>query len=88
MDGSAWFGNPVLSDSEMRGFVSLFSYRFLSFQCFLYRFHHNAPEMIHEIHQAFLCLGGLTVLSAIVFRELKADDGDNVSQHNGTHHQG
>ena len=49
------------------------------------RFHHNAPEMIHGIHQAFLCLGGLTILSAIVFRELRSDDGDSVSQHNGVH---
>jgi hypothetical protein len=37
--------------------------------------------MIHGIHQAFLVLGGLTVLSAIVFRELKKEDGDTVSQH-------
>jgi hypothetical protein len=37
--------------------------------------------MIHGIHQAFLVLGGLTVLSAIVFRELKNEDGDTVSQH-------
>jgi hypothetical protein len=27
--------------------------------------------MIHGIHKAFLALGGLTLLSAIVFRELK-----------------
>ncbi len=38
--------------------------------------------MIHGVHQAFLVLGGLTVLSTIVFRELKTNDGDNVSQHN------
>jgi len=45
------------------------------------RFHTSAPEMIRGIHQAFLVLGGLTGLSAIVFRELKNDDGDIVSQH-------
>jgi hypothetical protein len=45
------------------------------------RFHTSAPEMIRGIHQAFLVLGGLTGLSAIVFRELKKDDGDIVSQH-------
>jgi hypothetical protein len=43
------------------------------------RFHTNAPEMIHGIHHAFLVLGGLTALSAIVFRELKKGDGDTVS---------
>jgi FtsH-binding integral membrane protein len=38
------------------------------------RFHTSAPEMIHGIHQAFLVLGGLTVLSTLVFYELKSDD--------------
>src|SRR6266699_3183113 len=52
------------------------------------RFHTSAPEMIHGIHQAFLVLGGLTALSAIVFRELKNDDGDVVSQHNVVQHAG
>jgi len=44
------------------------------------RFHSDAPQMIHGIHQAFLVLGGLTILSTIVFRELKSGDGDTVSQ--------
>ena len=46
------------------------------------RFHSDASQMIHGVHQAFIVLGGLTVLSTIVFRELKNDDGDSVSQHN------
>jgi len=50
------------------------------------RFHTSAPEMIHGIQQAFLVLGGLTVLSALIFRELKNDDGDTVSQHNVVQH--
>jgi EmrB/QacA subfamily drug resistance transporter len=45
------------------------------------RFHASAPQLIHGIHQAFLVLGGLTMLSAVVFRGLKSDDGDAVSQH-------
>lgn len=45
------------------------------------RFHASAPQMIHGIHQAFLALGGLTVLSAIIFRELKEGDGDTLSLH-------
>jgi len=36
--------------------------------------------MIHGIHQAFLVLGGLTILSTIVFGELRSGDGDAVSQ--------
>jgi hypothetical protein len=45
------------------------------------RFHSNASEMIHGVHQAFIVLGGLTVLSTLVFAELKNNDGDSVSQH-------
>ena len=48
------------------------------------RFRTSAPDMIHGIHRiAFLVLGGLTVLSAIIFRELKKEDGDTVSLHKG-----
>jgi EmrB/QacA subfamily drug resistance transporter len=44
--------------------------------------YHNAPaEMVHGIHKAFLCLGALTVCSALVFRELKPEDGASVSRH-------
>jgi MFS family permease len=43
--------------------------------------HTSAPEMIHGIHQAFIVLGGWTILSAFVFRELKTDDGNTVSLH-------
>jgi fucose permease len=52
------------------------------------RFHTSAPEMIHGIHEAFLCLGGLTILSAFIFRELKNEDGDTVSQHKTVQHVG
>jgi MFS family permease len=42
----------------------------------------NSAHMIHGIHQALLCLGAMTILSALVFRELKPADGGNVSRHN------
>jgi hypothetical protein len=42
--------------------------------------------MIHGIHQAFLVLGGLTVLSTLIFAELKSSDGDSVSQHKALEH--
>jgi MFS family permease len=45
------------------------------------RFHSNAPQLIHGIHQAFLVLGVMTIFSTIVFLRLKNDDGDAVSQH-------
>jgi EmrB/QacA subfamily drug resistance transporter len=52
------------------------------------RSHSSAPEMIRGIHHAFFVLGGLTVLSTIVFRELKSADGDTVSQHKILQHAG
>lgn len=45
------------------------------------RFHVSGPEMIHGVHRAFYVLGGLTILSTIIFRELKGTDGDTASQH-------
>jgi EmrB/QacA subfamily drug resistance transporter len=52
------------------------------------RFHMSAPEMIHGIHRAFFALGGLTILSTIVFRELKSTDGASASQHKVLQHAG
>ncbi len=45
------------------------------------RFRTDPPQMIHGIHQAFFVLGGLTILSATVFQELKSNDGDVVARH-------
>jgi MFS family permease len=45
----------------------------------------NPGEMIHGIHEAFLLLGGFTVLSTIVFHRLKRDDGINESQQKDLH---
>jgi EmrB/QacA subfamily drug resistance transporter len=52
------------------------------------RFHSNALQMIHGVHKAFFVLGVLTILSAIVFRELKSDDGESVSQRKALQHVG
>jgi EmrB/QacA subfamily drug resistance transporter len=45
------------------------------------RMHATAPELIHGIHLAFLFLGVLTIVSTMVFNELKSGDGDAVSRH-------
>ena len=45
------------------------------------RFHSTPAEMISGIHKAFLFLGGLTVLSTMVFTELKDTDGSLASRH-------
>jgi EmrB/QacA subfamily drug resistance transporter len=45
----------------------------------------NPTAMIQGIHAAFLALGGLTILSTIVFYRLKSDDGSNVSRQTDLH---
>lgn len=45
------------------------------------RFHCSSPQMIRGIHNAFFVLGGITVLSSLIFRELKSTDGESISQH-------
>jgi EmrB/QacA subfamily drug resistance transporter len=41
----------------------------------------SSIAFIHGIHKAFFALGGITVLSTIVFRSLRSGDGEKVSQH-------
>jgi EmrB/QacA subfamily drug resistance transporter len=52
------------------------------------RFHSDAAQMIHGVHYAFFVLGGITVLSTLVFRELKSGDGAATSQHKVLEHAG
>jgi EmrB/QacA subfamily drug resistance transporter len=49
------------------------------------RFRSNPLEFIHGIHRAFFVLGGMTLLSTIVFSELKRGDGDAVSLRTDPH---
>ena len=43
---------------------------------------HSHPDaIIHGTQQAFLALGLLTMLSSVVFMELRADDGADLSRH-------
>jgi EmrB/QacA subfamily drug resistance transporter len=44
------------------------------------RFRSDPPVFIRGIHHAFWVLGGMTILSTLVFRELKKSDGGAVSQ--------
>ena len=48
----------------------------------------TAEEMIHGIHRALFVLGGITVLSTIVFRELRPEDGSVTSRHKALEHAG
>jgi len=43
--------------------------------------HASAPEMIRGIHLALRLLGAVTIVSTIVFSELKSNDGAAVSSH-------
>jgi hypothetical protein len=38
-------------------------------------------DMLHGVHHAFLILGSVTILSALVFSFLRRDDGSSVSGH-------
>jgi MFS family permease len=49
------------------------------------RFRANPVQFIHGIHRAFFVLGAMTLLSTIVFRELKKGDGDIVSRQKVVH---
>ena len=49
------------------------------------RYRSNPTQFINGIHHAFFVLGGMTLLSTIVFRELKRGDGDAVSQRKELH---
>ncbi len=49
------------------------------------RFHSTPTELIHGIHLALLVLGLFTVLSTMIFRTLRRDDGVNVSQNRVAH---
>jgi hypothetical protein len=40
-----------------------------------------APELVHGIHLAFRVLGAITIVSTIVFGELRPADGASVSRH-------
>lgn len=50
------------------------------------RFHSDAAEMIRGIHHAFIVLGILTVFSTLIFRSLRASDGESISQHHSLEH--
>ena len=45
----------------------------------------QAAPIIHGLHEAFLLLGALTILSTIVFSGLRSGDGADVSQHKAIH---
>ncbi len=45
------------------------------------RDHASSQQLVHGIHSALLALGSCTILSALIFRELKPADGASVSRH-------
>jgi EmrB/QacA subfamily drug resistance transporter len=48
-------------------------------------FRSNPSEMIHGLHEAFLFLGGFTVLSTVIFLKLKSGDGADETQQKDLH---
>ncbi len=50
------------------------------------RFHSTPVEMVDGIHSALICMGGLTIVSTLIFWNLEPEDGDSVSQHKVVEH--
>jgi EmrB/QacA subfamily drug resistance transporter len=46
------------------------------------KLHATEPQMLHGVHLALWGLGALTIVSTLVFVELKSNDGAAVSRHN------
>jgi MFS family permease len=50
---------------------------------------HSHPDtIIHGTQRAFLVLGILTIVSSVVFMELRANDAEDMSRHDAVHHYG
>ena len=49
--------------------------------------HSHPAALVHGVQQAVLVLGALTIVSSVVFTELRKDDGDAISRHDGAHHE-
>jgi len=45
----------------------------------------NSSEMIGGLHEAFLVLGGFTVLSTVIFGRLQRGDGENETRQKDLH---
>jgi EmrB/QacA subfamily drug resistance transporter len=43
----------------------------------------NPTALIHGVHQAFIALGVMTMASAVLFLQLRRDDGGAISRHKG-----
>jgi EmrB/QacA subfamily drug resistance transporter len=50
--------------------------------------HAGSAEMIQDIHKALLILGGWTIVSSLIFCELKPNDGETLSLHKSEQHVG
>ncbi|MDQ2994280.1 MAG: MFS transporter, partial [Pseudomonadota bacterium] len=44
-------------------------------------YHSSPQQLIHGVHEAFLALGIMTIVSALIFLRLHEGDGDELSQH-------
>jgi EmrB/QacA subfamily drug resistance transporter len=45
----------------------------------------NSGDIIHGLHEAFLVLGGFTLLSTVIFHSLKSGDGENETRQKDLH---
>lgn len=45
------------------------------------RFESSSIELMHGIHEGFFVIGIMTIISSLIFLQLRDNDGDSVSQH-------
>ena len=45
------------------------------------KLHLSSEQMVSGLHKTFIILGAITIVTALIFRGLKEEDGENVSQH-------
>jgi hypothetical protein len=80
-DGETSMGNSIFSTMQQMSIS--FGIAFASLVTALFvpdRYHASAPQMVVGIHKAFVTLGCLTVLSTLIFRELRPGDGSSLKR--------
>ncbi|HEX4513306.1 MAG TPA: hypothetical protein VH054_07210, partial [Polyangiaceae bacterium] len=80
-DSSASMASTIASTMQQMSMSFGIATASLATVLFIPRTTSASDPMISGVHKAFIALGTLTVLSALVFTRLRRSDGDNVAHH-------
>jgi len=78
---SASMGSTIASTMQQMSMSFGIATASLATALFIPRTTSASATMISGVHKAFVALGALTILSALVFTRLRRNDGDNVAHH-------